>query len=171
MSKIPAPIQHEMDALRQRAGTYDADDALILEAGVNILSLKVQRDQLTAQLEDQRSDLTEAISKKAEECNQLKAQVGRLHSALDENHGRTDISDGTISRRYPHWVADLLEETRAQSLLLNNADVLEEYAKALPAVASNCADDHQYGMDAMDCSEWMIQEANALRQQAKENKS
>ncbi len=50
MNKIPAPIQDEMDALCERAGTHDADPVLILSAGVCILSLKTERDQLKAQI-------------------------------------------------------------------------------------------------------------------------
>lgn len=127
----------------------------------NKLVLAIEKcKQLQAQLEDQRSDLTEAISKKAEECQQLKAQVERLREFAVEVRDEFPCDSDSVDA--------LIKETTAQSLLLHDADVLEEFAKALPEVASNCAEDHQYGMDAMDCSEWMIQEANALRQQAKE---
>lgn len=63
-------------------------------------------------------------------------------------------------------VGDVLDRKPAASLLLHDADLLEEYAKALPEVASSCSVVDDYCMDAMDCAEWIIQEAKALRKQA-----
>lgn len=51
-----------------------------------------------------------------QERDALRAHVKRLRDGLDKWHGVTDYSDGIVSRRYPSWVADLLEETPEQSL-------------------------------------------------------
>lgn len=48
MSKIPEPVQHEMDALCDRAN--NTGQTLLREAGVCILSLKTERDQLKVQI-------------------------------------------------------------------------------------------------------------------------
>lgn len=133
-----------------------------------VLALKYSRqleeknNQLKAQLEDQRSDLTEAISKKAEECNRLKAQVERLIASLEKHAGWDDRHDGMLTRMYPHEVADLLEETDAQSLLLHDAEVLES--------AGRDYKDHRCGNPKASCVAFNIRRANKLREQAEENK-
>lgn len=60
---------------------------------------------------------------------ELEAHCERLRACLDKHTGWQDNSDGTISRMYPYEVADLLEETPAQSLQAIRAEAVRDFAE------------------------------------------
>ena len=128
-----------------------------------IKMLKTENNQLKAQLEDQRSDLTVAISKTAKERDQLKAQVERLRTTLDGFDKYENLNYAYHVSPFKDEVRKVLNETRGQSFAEIEAALLERVAKEWHVEAESVGARSVYADELID-------KANHIRQQALENK-